>query len=125
MRDNLHIFTFCLRSWFDRIVLVHGKTITIRYPGGTASYYCQRQGKRKNLWGQKGMQRVLIRPGDILSGNETVCYACMIIPNPFHLFLRSGTFPIATVMQRLLTGYAMYFNRRNRRHGHLFQNRYK
>jgi putative transposase len=28
-------------------------------------------------------------------------------------------------MQRLLTGYAFYFNRRYRRSGHLFQNRYK
>ena len=28
-------------------------------------------------------------------------------------------------MRRLLTGYAVQFNRRHRRHGHLFQNRYK
>jgi REP element-mobilizing transposase RayT len=28
-------------------------------------------------------------------------------------------------MRRLLTGYAQQFNRRHRRHGHLFQNRYK
>ena len=28
-------------------------------------------------------------------------------------------------MRRLLTGYAVYFNRRYRRYGHLFQNRYK
>ncbi len=28
-------------------------------------------------------------------------------------------------MRRLLTGYAIYFNRRHRRSGHLFQNRYK
>jgi len=28
-------------------------------------------------------------------------------------------------MRRLLTGYAIYFNRRHRGHGQLFQNRYK
>jgi len=28
-------------------------------------------------------------------------------------------------MRRLLTGYAVWFNRRHRRWGHLFQNRYK
>jgi hypothetical protein len=28
-------------------------------------------------------------------------------------------------MRRLLTGYAVSFNRRHRRHGQLFQNRYK
>jgi putative transposase len=28
-------------------------------------------------------------------------------------------------MRKLLTGYAINFNRRHKRHGHLFQNRYK
>ena len=28
-------------------------------------------------------------------------------------------------MRKLLTGYAVNFNRRHKRHGHLFQNRYK
>ncbi len=37
----------------------------------------------------------------------------------------SGDVPIATVMRRLLTGYAISHNRRHRRSGHLFQNRYK
>ena len=45
--------------------------------------------------------------------------------NHFHLLLRTGTTPIATVMRRLLTGYAVNFNRRHRGYGHLFQNRYK
>jgi REP-associated tyrosine transposase len=42
-----------------------------------------------------------------------------------HLLLRTGLTPLFTVMQRLLTGYAHYFNRRHQRHGQLFQNRYK
>ena len=42
-----------------------------------------------------------------------------------HLLLRTGQAPIATVMRRLLTGHAASFNRRHRRYGHLFQNRYK
>ena len=32
---------------------------------------------------------------------------------------------VATVMRRLLTGHALYYNRRHSQHGHLFQNRYK
>ncbi len=32
---------------------------------------------------------------------------------------------MATVMRRLLTGHAGFYNRRYRRHGNLFQNRYK
>jgi hypothetical protein len=45
--------------------------------------------------------------------------------NHLHLLLRTGTVSIATLMRRLLTGYAVSFNRRHRRQGHLFQNRYK
>jgi hypothetical protein len=41
------------------------------------------------------------------------------------LLLKTGLTPIATIMRRLLTGHAVYFNRRHRRYGHLFQNRYK
>ena len=33
--------------------------------------------------------------------------------------------PISTAMRRLLTGYAVWYNRRHRRQGHLFQNRFK
>lgn len=33
--------------------------------------------------------------------------------------------PLATIMRRLLTGYAVWHNRRHARKGHLFQNRYK
>jgi len=46
-------------------------------------------------------------------------------PQHFHLLLRTGKVSIATVMRRLLTGHAGYFNKRHRRSGHLFQNRYK
>ncbi len=65
------------------------------------------------------------RLGGILEETATACYAWALIPNHFHLLLRTGNAPIATVMRRLLTGHATRFNRRHRRHGHLFQNRYK
>ena len=45
--------------------------------------------------------------------------------NHVHLLLRTGKVAIAGIMRRLLTGYAVSFNRRHRRYGHLFQNRYK
>ena len=56
---------------------------------------------------------------------RTPCFAWALMPNHFHMLLRTGQVPISTVMRRLLTGYAQQFNRRHRRHGHLFQNRYK
>jgi hypothetical protein len=60
-----------------------------------------------------------------MSETNTPCYAWALIPNHFHLLLKTGNVPIATVMRKLLTGYAVTFNRRHRRVGHLFHNRYK
>ncbi len=67
----------------------------------------------------------LERFGTILKESKTHCFAWALIPNHFHLLLKTGQAPVATVMRRLLTGHAVYFNRRHRRSGHLFQNRYK
>ena len=67
----------------------------------------------------------LKRLGAILLEADTPCYAWALIPNHVHLLLKTGQVPLATVMRRLLTGHAAYFNRRHRRHGKLFQNRYK
>ena len=66
----------------------------------------------------EGLVRLLIT-------TTTSCYAWALMPNHVHLLLRTGLMPLATVMRRLLTGYAQHFNRRHKRCGHLFQNRYK
>ncbi len=65
------------------------------------------------------------RLGKIISDTQTACLGWVLIPNHAHLLLRTGLVPLSTVMRRLLTGYAVSFNRKYRRHGHLFQNRYK
>jgi REP element-mobilizing transposase RayT len=67
----------------------------------------------------------LDRLGKVLAETSTACYAWVLMPNHVHLLLRAGLAPISNVMQRLLTGYAQQFNRRHKRHGRLFQNRYK
>jgi REP element-mobilizing transposase RayT len=70
-------------------------------------------------------EKFIEKLGTVLAKSLTACFAYALMRNHVHLLLRTGTAPLATVMRRLLTGYAMYFNRRYRRHGHLFQNRYK
>ena len=56
----------------------------------------------------------------IIAETETGCYAWVFMTNHVHMLLKTGLSSIATVMRRLLTGYAVSFNRRHRRHGHLF-----
>jgi len=65
------------------------------------------------------------RLSDLLIETKTSCYAWALIPNHFHLLLRTGDVPISVLMKRLLTAYAVNFNRQHNRYGHLFQNRYK
>jgi len=67
----------------------------------------------------------LTRLGEEATETGTRIYAWAILPNHAHLLLRSGPVGLPRLMRRVLTGYAVSFNRRHRRHGHLFQNRYK
>jgi len=52
-------------------------------------------------------------------------YAWALLGTHFHLLVRSGNQSLSHSMRRLLTGYVVNFNRRHKRYGHLFQNRYK
>ena len=81
--------------------------------------------RRKIFFDDFDRDDFLDRLGGILSDSKTACFAWALMTNHLHLLLRTGTAPIATLVRRLLTGYAASFNRRHRRHGHLFQNRYK
>ena len=46
---------------------------------------------------------------------KTACYAWVLMPNHTHFLFRTGDVPLATLMRRLLTGYAVSFNQRHRR----------
>jgi len=67
----------------------------------------------------------LNRMDKLISETESRCFAWALLSNHFHLLIKTGRVPVATLMRRLLTGYVVSFNRRYRRAGHLFQNRYK
>jgi REP element-mobilizing transposase RayT len=67
----------------------------------------------------------LERLSELIRETGTRCLAWALMDNHFHLLLKTGRVAVAQVLQRLLTGYAVSYNRRHGRHGHLFQNRYK
>ena len=94
-------------------------------PGALHHIICRGIERRKIFSDNADRDNFLERLGIILNETSTPCYGWALIPNHFHLLLRSGNVSISTVMRRLLTGYAVSFNRRHRRYGHLFQNRFK
>lgn len=65
------------------------------------------------------------RLAELCRTRSLVVYAWALLPNHFHLLVRTGRDSLSRSMRKLLTGYVVNFNRRHKRHGHLFQNRYK
>lgn len=70
-------------------------------------------------------ENLLDRLEYLVPSTGSSCYAWALLPNHAHFLLRSGEEGLALLMRRVLTGYAVSFNRRHGRNGHLFQNRYK
>ena len=60
-----------------------------------------------------------------LSKSSVQIYAWCIMDNHFHILLETGKTSLSGFMRRILTGYAVNYNKINKRSGHLFQNRYK
>jgi len=73
----------------------------------------------------KDRVRFLERLGQNVTEGKCSIFAWVLMDNHIHLLFKSGSYGISTVMRKLLTWYAQYFNRRHNRTGHLFQNRYK
>jgi putative transposase len=67
----------------------------------------------------------IARLGSLVMETESRILAWALMENHIHLLVVSGPGGLSTFMRRLLTGYAIGFNRKHRRFGHLFQNRYK
>jgi hypothetical protein len=69
---------------------------------------------------------------DFLARLKSLCdlkamseYALSLMSNHYHLLVRTGNGPLSNNMRKLLTGYVINYNKRYKRYGYLFQNRYK
>ena len=69
--------------------------------------------------------RFLEHLGENVVETQSSVYAWALMKTHIHLLVRSGGAGISALMRKLLTWYAQYYNRRHRRRGHLFENRYK
>jgi putative transposase len=81
--------------------------------------------KRPIFLDDQDREAFLSRMAQLLAETGTDCYAWALLDTHFHLLVQPHTTRLSSVMRRLLTGYAVVFNLRHKRAGHLFQNRYK
>jgi len=81
--------------------------------------------KHKIIDDDNDRENFINRMGEIALDTATSIYAWALMTNHAHILLRSGDTRLPTFMRRFLSGYAVSYNRRHNRYGHLFQNRYK
>lgn len=81
--------------------------------------------KRPVFLDDQDREEFLSRFSRLLVETQTDCYAWALLDTHFHLLLQPHAVKLGSFMRRLLTGYAVVFNLRHERAGHLFQNRYK
>ncbi len=97
----------------------------IQYPG--AIYHVMARGNnRKNIFITDSDRRDLLGLLDRFTSRYRIdLFAFCLMPNHYHLFLRTNDANLSPAMQWLNGTYTTRFNARNRTSGHLFGGRYK
>ena len=93
---------------------------------GTLHHVILRGIEKRQIFDDDQDRKIFVnRMGQLAVETLTKIYAWSLLTNHAHILLRSGPTGLPSYMRRLLTGYAQTYNRRHKRYGHLFQNRYK
>lgn len=93
---------------------------------GGIYHVIQRGIERKEIFKEDSdCREFLSRLQEGLKQTKHKCYGWVLMPNHFHLLIRTSAKPLSDLMRKLLTGYALYFNKKYKRGGYLYQNRYK
>ncbi|MFH1976833.1 MAG: transposase [Pseudomonadota bacterium] len=99
--------------FIDMILRNHARKSRIDAPGAMHHIIVRGIDRQKLFNKDEDRNNFLSRLSVILTETKTDCYAWALIPNHFHLLLRTGNVSISKVMRRLLTGYAVCYNRRH------------
>jgi REP element-mobilizing transposase RayT len=61
----------------------------------------------------------------VKQGNRFYLHAFCLMDNHLHMMISEGKEDVARIMKRITVSYVSYFNKKYRRVGHLFQDRFK
>jgi REP element-mobilizing transposase RayT len=95
------------------------------FPGALHHIMVRGNNKSEIFKDDRDRSRFLERLGENVLKTRSSVYAWVLMNNHVHILFKSGEKGISAVMRKLLTWYAIYYNRRHERTGHLFENRYK
>lgn len=98
-----------------------------RIKSASGYYHIMLRGnEKKDIFNSnKDKQRFMEIVYDKKQGNRFYLHAFCLMNNHIHLMLSEGAEDVATVMKRITVSYVYYFNKKYKRVGHLFQDRFK
>ncbi len=97
----------------------------LEIPGGIYHVITRGIEQREIFKDDEDREDFLRRLGEAIVKTGSKCYGWALMPNHFHLLIRTGAQSLSDVMRKVLSGYAIYFNHRHKRKGYLYHNRYK
>lgn len=85
-----------------------------------------RGNERKNIFlDEEDKHRFIEILNEKRQGNRFSLHACCLMDNHVHLMIKEGIEDVANVMKRISVSYVYYFNKKYKRVGHLFQDRFR
>lgn len=97
----------------------------IEYEGAFYHVITRGNQRQKIFKDKDDYERYIVILGDYKSCYKYFLYAYVLMANHIHLLLETGQIPLSKILQGINQRYTMYFNKRYRTVGHLFQGRYK
>jgi len=76
------------------------------------------------FWNKRDNRKYLEILSEAKKKNDFFLYSYNLLPNHLHLLMETKNIPISKIMHYINTLYAIYFNKRWKRVGHLFQDRF-
>lgn len=106
-------------------VFVLGRKPRFEYPGGIY-HLIQRGNNKEFIFEEKEDKKYLLELiREYKEIMEFDLYGYVIMGNHYHLVIRTSATPLSDIMHRINNKFSRYYNRKNKRSGHVFGDRYK
>ncbi len=101
------------------------RPLRIEFPGAWYHYTCRGNERNRIFKDDTDRKEFLNILKDSLKKYATQLHGYVLMDNHFHLILHTPSGNLSRFAQRFNTAYTVYYNRRHKRAGHLYQGRYK
>lgn len=101
------------------------RPLRVEYPGAIYHVMCRGNARQQIFHDEADHQRLVDGLESTVNRFGWELFSYVLMPNHFHLFLRTPQPSLSRGMQYLASGYANWFAKRHRCPGHLLQGRFK